>query len=1205
MEIRLISGDSELEKGKKRGLEGVQPPPQQRRQGTARVSSVPPGSSTAKARERAAAMVPKPPSGRGTGKVWQFTVTGKLPPDFNPVSSIKAYGNTPIEERKKKIFHKTMYEKAWHTLQGMLAALGTSEDNVPAFECTFLHWFNCMETNPMNISMEAILEKLFEVDRDAYFADLDQDAPEDVTTLHKAIIVDSLTNVKNFMSSFGVSVRDFFDQDKSRFSLQPSRGGKGGKGDQYPPLTGKASGKSTNRPKEPTPLSKKGGIIQLDKPLVQPSVPLVLHKPPTKAELSTPVVEHPATPKPGVETGVAAESVPKTEPAVVEQSKPKEEAVVSADPPKAKAEMEVVAQDIPKAKAEAVVQQPQAKTEVKTAEKAGQPKSEDKSQSLLSLAGIKGALGFGTSKPERPPPVSQGHDMTQLEQDEEADLNAAIQASMQAPTSPQVPSGAQSSMSMPTNLDDRESELMTKLDKLSAEALRLEVITNPSIREQSRMRTIEGVTEEIVQQLGEIAQQRLRSTSSASVSQASKVQPAKPIAAPPVVHSPAPSTSVKAVSPHTQQPLTIERLLRGMSGQQDPGTGTGGPLPLVSVDVAGPQPTTPTVKASEPTPVRSRERTPVRRSRSATPTQEVQLPFPAIEDGPPPMSEVKSEFPKERERTPRKERTQEKKKKKRRSPSTSRDRSPKERQRSPTPVKDRSHRSKKRTPSPTEERRRSETPPRERSHRRRRHSPSLERTRSSEEHRRSSTSAREHRHDRRRRSPTPKHDRVSEDRRRSPSHSRDPSGERRRRRRSPESSEVSRDERRRSPSPKVVPDSPKVSSKKSKKSEKKEKKASKSSRRTEAVETVEDKPIRDERSRSVRRPEPSRAQPLQDLSLEDTELDDHPPKDDRPEATHDRPVRPRPRFDPSREYASAQRVMERRKVVQPPREHERDPGTDGPPDIEAEAKQRRKYPPPPPPASSMRQTQTSHRSLAFANPPPRRDSATESSRVSERQPLRIRSQETPPQRPMPKRVVATSTVGSSAPPRLQDTSGRTSRGDYYDQSRLRDDRTYGQQPQQDRQEWGSSQGRVPSMGRRESLHAWAGHQHSSQYYQDWSQQQPSTQEYWHDPQQGHQQHYPQQWHEQQQQQMQQQLPALPNPVYPPGMQQNVQPPPGLGSNVQRTRQGVMTQGASMQYGSAVSRQQSPSGSQPPQDRHQSSYSQQYPFTSGYFRQGYQ
>ena len=476
LEMKLISEDSELERGKKRGLEGAIQPPPQRRQGTARVPSVPPGSSTAKARERAAAMLPPPPSGRSTGKGWGTTVTGKLPPDFNPVSSIAAYGDTPIEERKKKIFHTTFYNNAWRGCQSMLASLGTSDDNIPAFECTFLHWFTYMETNPMNISMEALLGSLFEVERDAYFADLSPDAPEDVTVLHKAIIVDSLTNVKNYMSSFGVSVRDFFNQDKSRFSLHPGKGGKGGKDDQYPALKGKASGKSTNKPKEPTPLSKKGGVIQLDKPLVQPSVPLVLHKPPAKAGVMVSVVKHPATPKPGIESVVPKESAPKAESPTVEQSKAQGE--VSADPPKAKpdpigqqpppkikseavtrqdlpkAQVEAaVQQEVPKAKAEATSQQLQPKEDSKPVEAVDQPKSGG--QSLLSLAGIKGVLGLGPSKPERPPPVSQGDDLTQIEQDEEADLNAAIHASLQAPTSPQVQSGAQSSSSMPPNLDDK------------------------------------------------------------------------------------------------------------------------------------------------------------------------------------------------------------------------------------------------------------------------------------------------------------------------------------------------------------------------------------------------------------------------------------------------------------------------------------------------------------------------------------------------------------------------------------------------------------------------------------------------------------------------------------------------------------------------------------------------------------------------------
>ena len=917
----------------------------------------------------------------------------------------------------------------------------------------------------------------------------------------------------------------------------------------FPFLGGKSSGKlrSTNRPKEPNPLPKQGGLVPLSKPIGKSlSVPLVLHKPPAKAGAITkaPVVKTPATPKPGIESTVTVEPVPKTESAVLEQPKAKGEAVVVADPPKPKEEG-APAVEQPKAKTETAIQQHPPKAEAKAVEVTDQPKPEGQSKPSLSLAGIKGRLGFGPSKPEKPPPVSQD-DSAQLEEDEEADVQAAIQESLKAPTSPQVQSGAQSSTSKPmTDLDQQESDLMTQLDKLMAETIRLETMTNPSIRDSSRMRSIEGVTQGIVRQLEEIAQQRSKSSPPALSSQTSKVQSATPIAAPPVLRPEVPSAQVKAVSPHRSKPLTIERLIQGMSGQQDPQAVLGGASQPAPPDIGVQhQPTTPSVRDPEPPRVRSRERTPARQPRSATPQKEAQPTLLAIEDGSPPKGESRQEPPRERERTPPKEHSRERRRR-RRSPSTSRDRSSEKRQRSPTPTKDRSHRGTRRSPSPrrdhaSEERQRSPTPPKERSHRRRRNSPSPLRDRTSEEHRHSPVSTREHRHDRRRRSPTPTQDRLSEERKPSPPPSREPSRERRRRRRSPEPSEISKEERRRSPSP----------------------------------------------------------------------TDDHPPKDDRPVVTQDRPARPRPRFDPAREHAAAQRVMDRRRVVQPPREHGADPGTDGPPDTEAEVRQRRKYPPPPPPASSIRQTHSGHRSLAFANPPPRRDSVTESSQLSERQPLRVRSHETPPQRPMPKRVVATSMVGSSAPPRLQDTSGRAYRGEYYDQAQVRDDRTYGSQHQQERQDWGSSQRRVPSMGRRESLHAWAGHQYSGQHYQDWSQQQPSTQEYWHDPQHDQPQRYPQQpsaqhWHAQQQQQLQQQLPALPKPVFPPGMQPSVQPPPGLGPNVQRTRQGVMSQGTSMQYGSAASRQQSPIGSQPPQDRQQSAYPQHYPSTSGYFRQGYQ
>ena len=116
-------------------------------------------------------------------------------------------------------------------------------------------------------------------------------------------------------------------------------------------------------------------------------------------------------------------------------------------------------------------------------------------------------------------------------------------------------------------------------------------------RDKSRIRTIEGVTEDIVKQLEEITQQRLRSSAPAMSSQSGKVQAATPIAAPPVSKPEAPSASVKAVSPHRSKPLTIEGLIQGMSGQQDPMAVASGALQLVhriqdlQVSVRDPEPT--------------------------------------------------------------------------------------------------------------------------------------------------------------------------------------------------------------------------------------------------------------------------------------------------------------------------------------------------------------------------------------------------------------------------------------------------------------------------------------------------------------------------------------------------------------------------------------------------------------------------------------
>ena len=130
LEMKLIPEDSELEKGKKRGLEGaIQPPPQQRRKGGSRGSSVPPGSATDLARQRAEAMNLQNMKGKGSikgaskgkEKATDVTPVGKLPPDFKAISSAERDGDMPIEERRKKILNRSLYGKTWEILQGMLS----------------------------------------------------------------------------------------------------------------------------------------------------------------------------------------------------------------------------------------------------------------------------------------------------------------------------------------------------------------------------------------------------------------------------------------------------------------------------------------------------------------------------------------------------------------------------------------------------------------------------------------------------------------------------------------------------------------------------------------------------------------------------------------------------------------------------------------------------------------------------------------------------------------------------------------------------------------------------------------------------------------------------------------------------------------------------------------------------------------------------
>ena len=150
LEMKLIPEETELTRGRKRGLEeGMLPPPQKGRKGGARGSSVPPGSETAKARARAEALRFQNVKGKGStkgtpkGGVKGSSGKGKtLPPTFVPVASTEKEGETLIGQRKKTIVSKDFYDRSWELLQKILVQYGVTQHNLMAFEYTDLHWYS-------------------------------------------------------------------------------------------------------------------------------------------------------------------------------------------------------------------------------------------------------------------------------------------------------------------------------------------------------------------------------------------------------------------------------------------------------------------------------------------------------------------------------------------------------------------------------------------------------------------------------------------------------------------------------------------------------------------------------------------------------------------------------------------------------------------------------------------------------------------------------------------------------------------------------------------------------------------------------------------------------------------------------------------------------------------------------------------------------
>ena len=216
-----------------------------------------------------------------------------------------------------------------------------------------------------------------------------------------------------------------------------------------------------------------------------------------------------------------------------------------------------------------------------------EPAAVEKTKPPLTLAS-RTRLEFGAistpSKPERPP--TQAAQTAQESDDENEDLQAALLASRQAPSSPQPPSGAQSSEPKPTtDLDKQESDLIAQLDRLMAESVRLESLTKPSIMERSRIRSIRMVAGDLESKLQEIDAQKEQQA-------ASKVRKVQERSAPEIKASATSNSSrggdttekVIAVVPSGAQPLTLDNLMAGIAQS------TGAILPVADSPKAHPPP---------------------------------------------------------------------------------------------------------------------------------------------------------------------------------------------------------------------------------------------------------------------------------------------------------------------------------------------------------------------------------------------------------------------------------------------------------------------------------------------------------------------------------------------------------------------------------------------------------------------------------------
>ena len=155
------------------------------------------------------------------------------------------------------------------------------------------------------------------------------------------------------------------------------------------------------------------------------------------------------------------------------------------------------------------------------------------------------------SEPQKPSIQEEHGDTQESEDDENQDLQAALQASLKAPSSPQIPSGAQSSDPKgSSDLQQQESDMMTQMDTLMTELVILDSLPNPTIVQRSRARSIRNVIGNLETKLEEIESQRKLERSS----KARKVQEEGA----PTTKSAASSTPDQPKTPVVEKPVILK-----------------------------------------------------------------------------------------------------------------------------------------------------------------------------------------------------------------------------------------------------------------------------------------------------------------------------------------------------------------------------------------------------------------------------------------------------------------------------------------------------------------------------------------------------------------------------------------------------------------------------------------------------------------------